>query len=323
LPAADAQPAPGSHLWKSEDGFSFRDLVDTINPLQHLPIIGTIYRAMTGDTIGTAPRLVGGTLFGGPIGFVTSLFNAIVENDTGKDVGAHVVALLDDSKDKSGLAAKPETPRPALPPRANHGDEQLSPVPAWLPPGWPNQPADTAAQPQRQAQNFPTANHGDERLNPEPAWLPERSQAAAAPVTPSAQVSAVQGPPPPMPLNYHFAAQPAQPGQMPNWAGAARALQQAPQSHNRMPASASPTSQGTVQTFAGGGPGAGIKGMPLPLPSAPPGWNAAVTPAIQAQQLPVAASPQQVPGAMQQALDKYDQMLKTRKPQGQQVSVLN
>ncbi|MDP6473864.1 MAG: hypothetical protein QF894_03030 [Alphaproteobacteria bacterium] len=33
------------------DGFGFDDFLDLINPLQHIPIISTIYREITGDTI--------------------------------------------------------------------------------------------------------------------------------------------------------------------------------------------------------------------------------------------------------------------------------
>src|SRR3546814_15608721 len=31
-------------------GFSFGDFLDIINPIQHIPIVPTIYRAITGDT---------------------------------------------------------------------------------------------------------------------------------------------------------------------------------------------------------------------------------------------------------------------------------
>src|SRR5690349_12138760 len=50
-------------LW-GKDGFSFGALLDAINPLQHIPVVSTIYRAATGDTIGPAPRIMGGALFG-------------------------------------------------------------------------------------------------------------------------------------------------------------------------------------------------------------------------------------------------------------------
>ena len=51
-----------------EDGLTFGDVFDLINPLQHIPFLGGLYRKLTGDTIDPAIRLAGGVLFGGPIG---------------------------------------------------------------------------------------------------------------------------------------------------------------------------------------------------------------------------------------------------------------
>ncbi len=74
--------------------FSFYDFLDIINPLQHIPIISTIYRAITGDEIGGPARIMGGLLFGGPIGFIASIFNTIMEDATGRDLGETVVAAF-------------------------------------------------------------------------------------------------------------------------------------------------------------------------------------------------------------------------------------
>ncbi|HKX11350.1 MAG TPA: hypothetical protein VJN67_24325 [Stellaceae bacterium] len=90
------QPAPDDgkpHLW-AQKGFQFHDLLDAINPLQHLPVISTVYRWITGDTIGNLPRIVGDALYGGIPGFVSGLFGVLVKEETGKDVGEHVVATL-------------------------------------------------------------------------------------------------------------------------------------------------------------------------------------------------------------------------------------
>ena len=51
-----------------QDGLNFRDVIDLINPLHHIPIVGKIYRAITGDQIAPGIRIAGGTIFGGPIG---------------------------------------------------------------------------------------------------------------------------------------------------------------------------------------------------------------------------------------------------------------
>ena len=76
-------------LWEKQ-GFGFGDIVDIINPLQHLPIVATIYRNMTGDKIGFAPRVIGGAIWGRIGGFVSGVVNAVVEFFTGKDVGDHI-----------------------------------------------------------------------------------------------------------------------------------------------------------------------------------------------------------------------------------------
>ena len=56
-----------------DDGLTFGDVIDVINPLHHIPVIGTIYRKLTGDTIDPAIRVAGGALFGGPIGAAFSV----------------------------------------------------------------------------------------------------------------------------------------------------------------------------------------------------------------------------------------------------------
>lgn len=78
-----------------DDGLSFWDFVDMINPLQHIPVVSTAYRAITGDEIDPASRMAGGTLYGGPIGLAASAFNVILEHGTGKDAGEHVIAWFD------------------------------------------------------------------------------------------------------------------------------------------------------------------------------------------------------------------------------------
>lgn len=86
------------------DGFNFLDLLDVINPLQHIPFVSTLYRALTGDTIAPASRVAGGALFGGPIGAAVSLVNSIVADWSGKDVSDHVVAFVTGDDDASQLA---------------------------------------------------------------------------------------------------------------------------------------------------------------------------------------------------------------------------
>lgn len=81
-----------------EDSFGFFDfikmVIDIVNPLQHLPVISTIYRHMTGDDINPVARVVGGALFGGPIGAAASVANVAIEGATGKDIGDNLIAMI-------------------------------------------------------------------------------------------------------------------------------------------------------------------------------------------------------------------------------------
>ena len=92
---AAGETAPGSKddFW-GEDGFTFGDLLDVINPLQHIPIISTIYRELTGDAIAPGPRMAGGALLGGVFGFIGGLANVVAEQETGKDIGENVMAAF-------------------------------------------------------------------------------------------------------------------------------------------------------------------------------------------------------------------------------------
>jgi hypothetical protein len=72
----------------------FGDLLQALNPLQNLPVVGTIYRELTGQTIEPSARVIGGLIYGGPIGMASALVNAIVEDDSGKDIGGHMLAMV-------------------------------------------------------------------------------------------------------------------------------------------------------------------------------------------------------------------------------------
>jgi hypothetical protein len=107
-PTDPAVVAERSRAWNG-DNFSFHDVLDTLNPLQHIPVVSTIYRYLTGDNIGAIPRIAGDTLYGGPLGFLAGLVGASLKQDSGKDVGETMVALVtgDDSvgSGKTAVAA--------------------------------------------------------------------------------------------------------------------------------------------------------------------------------------------------------------------------
>jgi len=76
------------------DGLTFTDVLDIINPLQHLPVVSTLYRALTGDEISPGSRLVGGAIFGGPTGIAAAIVNDAMVDHTGQDLGQTVLAAI-------------------------------------------------------------------------------------------------------------------------------------------------------------------------------------------------------------------------------------
>jgi hypothetical protein len=77
-----------------EDEFGFADLLDMVNPLQHIPIVGHFYREITGDQIKPSGRIIGGAVFGGAIGLASGLVNVIMEKETGRDIPGNAFAFL-------------------------------------------------------------------------------------------------------------------------------------------------------------------------------------------------------------------------------------
>lgn len=87
----------------ADSSFGFFDFLDIINPLQHIPIVSSIYRGLTGDTIGPAAEVLGGALYGGPIGAAAGMASAVITHETGKDPGQALVDLFRADPSTSGL----------------------------------------------------------------------------------------------------------------------------------------------------------------------------------------------------------------------------
>jgi len=100
-PPADQKPQSKSSDWD----FSFHNLLDIINPLEHLPIIGTIYRAITHTHIGIPERIAGDALYGGLWGAVSGVADAAFEAVTGKDFGSTVLAFFTGHHHDTAVAA--------------------------------------------------------------------------------------------------------------------------------------------------------------------------------------------------------------------------
>lgn len=74
--------------------FSFDDVLDIVNPLQHIPIASMLYRHLTGDTIKPMAQIIGGGIYGGPVGAVIGTVNAVVQGMTGKDMAGNAFSLV-------------------------------------------------------------------------------------------------------------------------------------------------------------------------------------------------------------------------------------
>lgn len=133
------EPAPekdGGFAVFGEDGFTLLDAIDIVNPLQHLPLVGTLYRELTDDTLDPFSRVAGSTLFFGPLGTAVSGLNVAMEEFTGKDMGGHMWALLNDTEtqpaetDIALKSAEQQEPAGYIKP-TGAGTDGLDPVTAW------------------------------------------------------------------------------------------------------------------------------------------------------------------------------------------------
>lgn len=159
--AASAWRAPPPHEWDTSDRvpemapaeISFGELLSGLNPLQHIPVVGSIYREITGETLHPVARVIGGALIGGPLGLVASAFNSLIEQATGRDLGAHALALIlpDSTAQPAATAIASAEPTPAEPATTvttaspPPAAEPAATVAATSTPMWPTPVADLAA----------------------------------------------------------------------------------------------------------------------------------------------------------------------------------
>lgn len=83
-----------THLDDPPQDFTFDDFLDIINPLQHLPVVSFLYRAITGDQIKPAMRILGDIGYGGPTGFLGSCAEVLFEAIFGADPGSTALSFL-------------------------------------------------------------------------------------------------------------------------------------------------------------------------------------------------------------------------------------
>lgn len=87
VPAAAKPAIPAALATQPAPEVSFGDVLHALNPLQYLPGVGTIYRAITGDTLPeplqTMGSMIVGGLIGGPVGVAVSAVSAVIQQVSG------------------------------------------------------------------------------------------------------------------------------------------------------------------------------------------------------------------------------------------------
>jgi hypothetical protein len=282
--------------WFGKDGFDFKDLLDIVNPLQHLPVISTLYRALTDDTLEPGPRILGGTLFGGIAGFVSSIANAVYENETGKDIGATALALI------TGDSAPATAVATAAPSAATTSATATAPPTATAAPAHaagaitPTAPSPLALAGHAKAPGLPLAASAAANENAVSALLNAR---AAVPATHSAAATGLPA------TNYRSSLKMPDGRTVPIQFKQRVATADARDAH-----AATPAAEKAVATAMAQHGATGAVAGPRPLhpaagtsnPAAAQGAEKAAAGTVQAD----------VPVLMRQALDKYESLMKSR-----------
>lgn len=101
LPVRETQPIqskgqqnPEDSAASSETGGLFDTLLDTVNPLQHIPVVSDLYQSVTGDQSNAVANMAGGFLFGGPLGLAAGAASSFLELVTGKSLMGNALAFF-------------------------------------------------------------------------------------------------------------------------------------------------------------------------------------------------------------------------------------
>ncbi|WP_374373532.1 hypothetical protein [Dongia sp.] len=131
---------PGAReLFLGPDGkFGWDDALDIINPLQHIPVVAQIYRAVTGDQAYGLSQFMGAVPFG-PISIASAVIDTVVRSETGRDAGTDIAAAVLGIDNRTPEEANLHLAQPAgqdLAVSPASGDDILAeavvPDPAWM-----------------------------------------------------------------------------------------------------------------------------------------------------------------------------------------------
>lgn len=127
--------APAVAAFNDSDGPSFSDVLDILNPLQHIPIINSLYQHLTGDTEGAVADVAGGTLWAGPIGLISSLVDLSMRADGGKSASDRLLSWLGLEGDESDTAVAQSGAQSDAPAEAANPAQPTSPAAQTVAPG--------------------------------------------------------------------------------------------------------------------------------------------------------------------------------------------
>jgi len=83
---------------KAENRFGFGDIIDMVNPLQHIPLVSFAYRKITGDHIKPISTIIGGGIYGGAAGAAGGLVKLVMHEE---DVLGYATAFSQDRPDSA------------------------------------------------------------------------------------------------------------------------------------------------------------------------------------------------------------------------------
>ncbi len=66
-------------VWPTAAKATRQEVINGLNPLHYVPLVGMIYRAATGEQIPTTMRVAGAGILGGPLGMIGAAFMSLLE----------------------------------------------------------------------------------------------------------------------------------------------------------------------------------------------------------------------------------------------------
>lgn len=108
--------ASGNAKTSTAEPFSLGELLDIVNPLQHIPGVNTLYRAITGDEASVRSRVAGSSLYGmvgGPLGMAGLVAGNLAEMKISGVLDAEKTQI--DSSTALNIIEQKIAPTPPLP----------------------------------------------------------------------------------------------------------------------------------------------------------------------------------------------------------------